>query len=77
MPLRRERDEAFEAGLADGDVAHRRGQHASVLDQEGFGGEAADRNPRGDADPGAVEHVVGDLGAGGAELETLAHELER
>jgi hypothetical protein len=37
MALRRERDEAFETGFADLDVARRDRKHASAADQIGLG----------------------------------------
>ena len=61
--LRGDSDKALETGLVDLDVAHRDGQHAAILDQEGLGGIFADGNARGHVDAGAVEDIVGDLDA--------------
>ena len=50
-----------------GDVRHKEatypGQHPAIFDQKGFGGVIADRHPRRDAQPGAVEDIIGDLHA--------------
>src|SRR3546814_5155778 len=56
--------------------SHRRGEHAAVLDEERLGGEPPDRDARGDRDPRAIEHAVGDLDRLGLldiEAGTMAH----
>src|SRR5690349_15512846 len=59
--LRRPRDESLEPRFADVDVPGRDGQHVPVADQEGLGGEAADRHARRNVDAGAVEYAIADL----------------
>src|SRR3546814_14242132 len=64
------------ARFADVDLTHRRGEHAAVLDEERLGGEPPDRDARGDRDPRAIGHAVGDvdsLGLLDIEAGTRAH----
>src|SRR3546814_2756499 len=55
-----ERDEAFEARLADLDVARRDRDDPPLADQIGFGAIIADRHPRRHRDARAIEHALAD-----------------
>src|SRR3546814_12842201 len=56
-----ERDEAFEARLADLDVARRDRDDPPLADQIGFGAIIADRHPRRHRDARAIDHALADL----------------